>query len=247
MDIAFLTDTLSKLLAALPTTLALFSLSITLGGILALGVVWMRVSRNPVLQRFAAAYIFVFRGSPLMIQMFLVYYGLSQFPEVRHSFAWPVLKDAFACAVISLALCTAGYTAEIFRGGLLAVPAREIEAAPATEMDRPAGGGEVFHRNRADAEVDSARQPRDGLGSHRRRATHHLADLPDDGGLPLRRRDLPDPQLHHRAAVRPSRIPAVAASTAGKASRTPPDRIGDALMTAPSVPARTTGWARGSW
>lgn len=134
MDIAFLSDTLNKLLAALPTTLGLFVLSITLGGILALGVVWMRVSRNPVLKRFAAGYIFIFRGSPLMIQMFLVYYGLSQFPEVRHSLAWPVLKDAFACAVISLALCTAGYTAEIFRGGLLAVPAREIEAGRATGM-----------------------------------------------------------------------------------------------------------------
>lgn len=134
MDIAFVSDTLSKLLAALPTTLALFVLSIGLGGILALSVVWMRVSRNPVLERIAAGYIFIFRGSPLMIQMFLVYYGLSQFPEVRHSFAWPVLKDAFACAVISLAFCTAGYTAEIFRGGLLAVPGREIEAGRATGM-----------------------------------------------------------------------------------------------------------------
>lgn len=134
MDIEFLSDTLGQLLAAVPTTLSLFICSISLGGILALGVVWMRVSGIAVLERIAGAYIFVFRGSPLMIQMFLVYYGLSQFSEVRHSFVWPVLKDSFSCAVISLALCTAGYTAEIFRGGLMAVPGREIEAGRAIGM-----------------------------------------------------------------------------------------------------------------
>ena len=134
MDFTFIASTMVTLLKAVPTTLILFSLSIVSGGLLALVIVWMRTSGNPVLSSFAKGYIFVFRGSPLMIQMFLVYYGLSQFPEVRHSFAWPVLKDAFACAVISLALCTAGYTAEIFRGGLMAVPAREIEAARATGM-----------------------------------------------------------------------------------------------------------------
>jgi octopine/nopaline transport system permease protein len=76
----------------------------------------------------------VFRGSPLLIQTFLLYYGVSQFVEVRQSIFWPVLRDPFNSAVISLALCTAGYTAEIFRGGLLAVPAREIEAARAVGM-----------------------------------------------------------------------------------------------------------------
>ncbi|MCX5493288.1 ABC transporter permease [Kaistia dalseonensis] len=134
MDFPFLIDTLGKLMAALPTTLGLFSLSVTIGGLLAIGIVWMRVSGHFVLERFARAYVFVFRGSPLLIQMFLVYYGLGQFPAVRHSLFWPLLREPFACAVISLALCTAGYTAEIFRGGLLAVPAREVEAARATGM-----------------------------------------------------------------------------------------------------------------
>lgn len=134
MDIAFLCDTIRKLMGALPTTLGLFFLSIGFGGLLALGIVWMRVSGIFVLERFARAYVFIFRGSPLMIQMFLVYYGLGQFPAVRHSLFWPLLREPFACAVISLALCTAGYTAEIFRGGLMAVPGREIEAARATGM-----------------------------------------------------------------------------------------------------------------
>jgi octopine/nopaline transport system permease protein len=134
LDVAFLSDVMGRLLSALPTTLALFISCITLGIVLAFGLTWMRVSGIGVLDRFARAYIFVFRGSPLLVQMFLIYYGLGQFPGVRHSFAWPVLREPFACAVISLGLCTAGYTAEIFRGALLAVPDREVEAARACGM-----------------------------------------------------------------------------------------------------------------
>jgi octopine/nopaline transport system permease protein len=134
MDGAFLCDTMMKLFAVLPLTILLWALSITIGGILAIGLTWMRVSGRPVLGRIARAYIFVFRGSPLLVQMFLIYYGLGQFALVRESIFWPVLRDPFSCAVISLALCTAGYTAEIFRGGLLAVPAPQMEAARACGM-----------------------------------------------------------------------------------------------------------------
>ena len=134
MDFDFLAGTMRQLLAATPTTLTLFVLSVGLGLVLALLLVWMRLGANPVLSRFARGYIFVFRGSPLLIQMFLVYYGLSQFFVVRHSPLWPVLREPFACAVLSLALCTAGYSAEIFRGGLLAVPPAQIEAARACGM-----------------------------------------------------------------------------------------------------------------
>lgn len=134
IDLPFLSQVFVRLLAALPTTLLLFVLSITLGAVLALGLAAMRVSGNPVADRIARAYVFVFRGSPLLVQMFLIYYGLGQFPAVRHSFAWPVLRDSFACAVISLGMCTAAYTAEIYRGALAAVPERDIEAARACGM-----------------------------------------------------------------------------------------------------------------
>jgi octopine/nopaline transport system permease protein len=133
-DLPFLLEMVGRLLAALPTTLALFILSVSLGGLLALGLTWMRVSHVGLLDRLARGYIFVFRGSPLLVQMFLIYYGLGQFPAIRHSFAWPVLRDPFACAVISLALCTAAYEAEIFRGALLAVPDGQVEAARACGM-----------------------------------------------------------------------------------------------------------------
>ena len=127
-DFDFLFDTLRQLLAAVPTTLGLFFSSLVLGGLLSLVIVTMRVSPRWLPNRFARAYILVFRGSPLLIQMFLVYYGLGQFGVIRESFLWPVLREPYVCAVLSLALCTAGYTAEIIRGGLMAVPVGQIEA-----------------------------------------------------------------------------------------------------------------------
>jgi octopine/nopaline transport system permease protein len=134
MDFAFLADTMGQLLAVTPLTIELWFLCILIGGILAVFIAWGRVSGVPVVSQLCAAYVFVFRGSPLLIQMFLLYYGVAQFAEVRHSFFWPVLRDNFSCAVLSLALCTGGYTAEIWRGGLQAVPAREIEAGRAIGM-----------------------------------------------------------------------------------------------------------------
>ena len=134
MDFEFLASTFVTLLKSLPTTLALFAFSVTLGGSLAILIVWMRVSGNPILGGFAKAYIFVFRGSPLLIQMFLVFYGLAQFSLIRQSFLWSYLREPFDCAVLSLALCTAGYSAEIFRGGIRAVSVKEIEAARAIGM-----------------------------------------------------------------------------------------------------------------
>jgi octopine/nopaline transport system permease protein len=136
MDFGFLASTMAQLLAALPVTLELFLLAIALGLVLALGLVWLRLSRHKLLASFARFYIFVFRGSPLLIQLFLIYYGLGQFRAIRHSLLWPLLRDPFSCAVLSLSLCTAAYTAEIFRGGLLAVPAGQIEAGLACGMSR---------------------------------------------------------------------------------------------------------------
>jgi octopine/nopaline transport system permease protein len=136
MDFAFLANTMGQLLAVTPLTIELWLLCVTIGCVISIFVTWARVSGVPVVSQLAAAYVFIFRGSPLLIQMFLLYYGLSQFVWVRQSFAWPILRDPFNSAVISLALCTGGYQAEIWRGGLQAVPAREIEAGRAIGMSR---------------------------------------------------------------------------------------------------------------
>jgi octopine/nopaline transport system permease protein len=136
MDFDFISKTFVRLLAALPLTLSVWFLSVVVGGFIAAGVTWMRVSGVKPLELFARAYILVFRGTPLLIQLFVVYYGLASLPAVRASFAWGFLRDAFNCAALSLALCTAAYQAEIFRGALLAVPHGQVEAARACGMSR---------------------------------------------------------------------------------------------------------------
>ncbi len=70
----------------------------------------------------------MFRGSPLLVQIFLIYYGLGQFPAVRQSLLWPFLRQPWWCALLALSLNTAAYGAEVIRGGLLAVPRGQIEA-----------------------------------------------------------------------------------------------------------------------
>jgi octopine/nopaline transport system permease protein len=134
MNMPFILDTLRQILAVLPTTLALFALSVPIGCFFALVLVWMRMSSNRILSGFSRSYIFVFRGTPLLIQMFLIFYGLAQFQFFHLPPFWWILVNRFATAVLALALCTAAYSAEIFRGGLLAVPSKEIEAARAIGM-----------------------------------------------------------------------------------------------------------------
>ncbi|CAM5773554.1 nopaline transport system permease protein NocM [Labrys miyagiensis] len=134
MDTNFLVTSFQQILTVLPTTMLLFVLSVPIGAVLAVLLLWMRMSPNRFLSRFAKTYIFFFRGTPLLIQMFLIFYGLAQFQFFHLPPMWWVLASRFGTAVLCLALCTAAYSAEIFRGGLLAVPAREIEAARAIGM-----------------------------------------------------------------------------------------------------------------
>ncbi|AFL50519.1 octopine/nopaline transport system permease protein [Sinorhizobium fredii] len=136
MDFAFASETLISLLAALPLTLELAATAIALGSVLALALALARVSGILVLDWFARAYVFVFRGTPLLVQIFLIYYGLSQFAAVRHSIFWPVLREPYWCAVLALMLNTAAYASEIIRGGLLSVPHGQVEAARACGMPR---------------------------------------------------------------------------------------------------------------
>jgi octopine/nopaline transport system permease protein len=131
MDLAFIGDTLMRLLGALPVTLELFVASVGAGLALAIGITALRASGHALPVAATRFYVFVFRGTPLLVQLFLIYYGLAQFDAVRHGVLWPVLRDPFWCAVIAMALNTAAYTSEIFRGGLAAVPRGEVEAARA--------------------------------------------------------------------------------------------------------------------
>ncbi len=134
MDLAFMADVLGQLLRGLPLTLELFLVSIVFGAGFAALVTWVRWSAPAPLAALAEAYVFVFRGTPLLVQLFLIYYGLSQFPAVRASIFWPFLRDPFWCSVLALGLNTGAYSSEIFRGALLAVPRGQTEAARACGM-----------------------------------------------------------------------------------------------------------------
>ncbi len=136
MDTAFLLDTLRTLLPGIPLTLQLAALSALCGLVLALLLAFMQVSGVRPAMWVARFYVFVFRGTPLLLQLFLIYYGLSQFRGLRASIFWPLLRDPYWCAVIALSLNTAAYASEIIRGGLLSVPAGQVEAAQACGMSR---------------------------------------------------------------------------------------------------------------
>ena len=134
MDAAFVASTFWRLVGALPLTLEVWALSVVLGGVIAIAIAWARASGIKALELFARAYVFVFRGTPLLVQLFVIYYGLASFPAVRASVFWIFLRDAFFCATLSLALCTAAYQSEIFRMALAAIPSGQLEAARACGM-----------------------------------------------------------------------------------------------------------------
>jgi His/Glu/Gln/Arg/opine family amino acid ABC transporter permease subunit len=115
-------------------TLKLVALASFVGLAFAIPLALGRVSRRAWISVPAYGYIYLFRGTPLLIQLFLLYYGLGQFEAIRQSVLWSVLGDAEFCGLIGLTLNTAAYTAEILRGGILAVPRGEIEAARACGM-----------------------------------------------------------------------------------------------------------------
>jgi octopine/nopaline transport system permease protein len=136
MDFDFLGNTMLQLVSGVPLLLQLAFFSIAAGAVLAVLLALMRLSGNPALDHIARSYVFVFRGTPLLVQIFLIYYGLGQFPEVRQSFLWPFLRQPYWCALLALTLNTAAYSSEIIRGGILSVPFGQIEAARACGMSR---------------------------------------------------------------------------------------------------------------
>tara|TARA_E500000318_G_scaffold109950_1_gene124167 strand:- start:7843 stop:8589 length:747 start_codon:yes stop_codon:yes gene_type:complete len=135
MDFELMVEAFPKILSGLPVTMVLAATSLFLGFFLAIVIALLRTSRFRPLAGFAYSFVYVFRGTPLLVQIFLIYYGTSQFEAVRESFLWPVLREAWWCAILALTLNTGAYTSEIIRGGIQAVPFGQIEAAKACGMN----------------------------------------------------------------------------------------------------------------
>lgn len=134
MEWHLIIDVLPLLLDGALLTIQLTTASVLLGLIIALPLSLMRASHSTRLSRAVLLYTFVFRGTPLLVQIFLIYYGASQIEWIRTSIAWPVLREPWWCALIAFSLNHAAYSTEILRGGIRAVPRGEVEAAKALGM-----------------------------------------------------------------------------------------------------------------
>jgi His/Glu/Gln/Arg/opine family amino acid ABC transporter permease subunit len=128
----FLAENLPRFLEGALLTVQLAALSCTLGFLIAVPVALARLAHNRALFGLSTAYVFFFRGTPLLAQMFLIYYGSGQFrPELDAVGLWTFFRDSWFCAVLALTLNNGAYTSEILRGAIAAIPMGEVEAARA--------------------------------------------------------------------------------------------------------------------
>ncbi|MEN5092043.1 ABC transporter permease subunit [Pseudomonas protegens] len=138
MDFSWINGFSSELLRGLGITLKLLLLSGICGFALAVVVGLGRVSRNPLIRAPMQFYISVFRGTPLLVQIYILYYGVGSlfaaYPPIRGSFLWPYLREGFWYVALALTLSVGAYVGEVLRGGLRAVPRGELEAARAYGM-----------------------------------------------------------------------------------------------------------------
>jgi arginine/ornithine transport system permease protein len=134
MDFSIVAANLGLFLQGLWTTVWLVAAALALGLLLSVPLAVARTSRNPFVNGPVWAYTYFFRGTPLLVQLFMIYYGLGQFEAVQQSVFWPLLREAWFCALLAFTLNTAAYTTEILRGAIQVTPTGEIEAAKAAGM-----------------------------------------------------------------------------------------------------------------
>ena len=128
MDLELMVISLPKLLSAAIVTLKLLSLSLFFGIIIGLLFAILRLNKNPLINKFAYGYSYVFRGTPLLVQIFIIYFGLGQIEYFRSTFLWVIFKEPYWCAIIAFALNTGAYTSEILRSAFQTIKPGIIEA-----------------------------------------------------------------------------------------------------------------------
>ena len=128
MDFDLIINSFPKLLFASITTLKLLFVSLFIGLFIGLFFAILRIKNNIILGKIAYGYSYTFRGTPLLVQIFIIYYGFGQVELVRESFLWAILKEPYWCAVIAFALNTGAYTSEILRSAFQTIKPGFIEA-----------------------------------------------------------------------------------------------------------------------
>ena len=137
MDTASFIVIIANLLAGLPLTLQLAAFSISIGFVLALLLALAQLGNHRALVWPIRAFVAVFRGTPLLVQIFLIYYGLGQFrPSLQAIGLWWLFREPYWCAILALSLNTAAYGSEILRGAIQGVPRGLVEAASAFGLSR---------------------------------------------------------------------------------------------------------------
>jgi octopine/nopaline transport system permease protein len=128
MDFDLMITSLPKLLSAAVITLKLLSASLIIGLCIGFLFAVLRLNKNPFINKFAYGYSYLFRGTPLLVQIFIIYYGLGQIEWLRSTFLWVILKEPYWCAIIAFALNTGAYTSEILRSAFQTIKPGIIEA-----------------------------------------------------------------------------------------------------------------------
>ena len=128
MDIELIINSFPKLLNATLITLKLLSVSLILGLFIGLGFAILRMNNNKLINKFAYGYSYIFRGTPLLVQIFIIYFGLGQIEYLRTTFLWVVLKEPYWCAIIAFSLNTGAYTSEILRSAFQTIKIGYLEA-----------------------------------------------------------------------------------------------------------------------
>ena len=128
MDFELMIGSFPKLLGATVITLKLLSLSLFFGLFIGLFFAILRIKNTNTLGKIAYLYSYIFRGTPLLVQIFIIYYGFGQVEFIRESLLWNILKEPYWCAVIAFALNTGAYTSEILRSAFQTIKPGFIEA-----------------------------------------------------------------------------------------------------------------------
>ena len=142
MDFELMINSFPKLLSAALITLKLLSVSLIIGLFIGLFFAILRLNKNIFINRFAYGYSYVFRGTPLLVQIFIIYFGLGQIEYLRSTVLWVILKEPYWCAIIAFALNTGAYTSEILRSAFQTIKPGIIEAGKSLGISNKV----IFHK-----------------------------------------------------------------------------------------------------
>ena len=134
MNFQLIAEYIPAFIEGVGITLWLVSISFLVGLAMSVPLALVRIYGVPIASQLSEGYSYVMRGTPLLVQVYLLYFGVAQFEAVRDSWAWYLLEDPMICLIAGFALNTSAYISEIWRGAFKAVPKGEIEAARAFGM-----------------------------------------------------------------------------------------------------------------